>query len=71
MFQILVCQPLFAFSKLTIETLEQDLKYVQSYQWRNQNDAIGSRSVAYIVNFKYFTPCSNVSVVNFEHVIVG
>ena len=31
-------------------------------QWR--------RSGVYIVNFKYiFTPCSSVSIVNFEHVI--
>ena len=32
-----------------VETLEQGVKYVQSY----------------------FTPCSSVSIVNFEHVIAG
>ena len=34
--------------KLTLETLEQDVKY-----WR------------------YFTPCSTVSIVNFENIIAG
>ena len=32
-------------------------------QWR--------RSGVSIVNFEYFTPCSNVSTVNFEHIITG
>ena len=29
------------------------------------------RSGIFTVNFKHFTPCSNVSIVNFEHVIAG
>ena len=36
-------------SKLTIETLEEGVKYVQ----------------------RYFTPCSSVSIVNFEQVNAG
>ena len=28
----------FVFSKLTIETLKQGMKYVQSYELRHQND---------------------------------
>ena len=31
-------QPPITCSNLTIETLEQGVKYVQSYQERNQND---------------------------------
>ena len=31
----------FAYSKLTIETLEQDVKYVQGQQSRHQNEAYG------------------------------
>ena len=27
------------------------------------------RSGVFIVNFQHFTPCSSVSIVNFEHVI--
>ena len=48
-FKDLFTQPAFTCSKLTIETAEQVVKYVQNY----------------------FTPCSSVSVVNFEHVIAG
>ena len=29
------------------------------------------RSDVFIVNMKHFIPCSNVSIVNFEHVIDG
>ena len=29
------------------------------------------RSGIFIVNFEHFTPCSSVSIVNFEHVITG
>ena len=29
------------------------------------------RSGAFIVNFEHFTPCSSVSIVNFEHAIAG
>ena len=54
-------QSTFTCSKLTIEVLEQDVKYVQSYQKRHQNDANGN----------HFRPCCNVSVVNFKHVIVS
>ena len=44
-------------SKLTIKIPERR-------QWR--------RSGVFIINFKtYFTPCSSVSIVNFEHVIAG
>ena len=32
-------QPAITYSELTIETLERGVKYVQSYQLRNQNDA--------------------------------
>ena len=46
-------QPPFTCPKLTIETLDQGVKYVQSQLWT------------------YFTPCSTVSIVNFEHVIAG
>ena len=33
-------QSAFAYSKLTIETLEKGVKYVQSSQQRHQNEAI-------------------------------
>ena len=33
--------PAYTYSKLTIETLEQGVKYVQSYKKRHQNEAIG------------------------------
>ena len=42
---LILSQPAFTCTKLTIETLEQGVKY--------------------------FTPCSSVSIVNFEHAIAG
>ena len=36
---MLAAQPAITCSNLTKETLEQVLKYVQSWQWRYQNDA--------------------------------
>ena len=30
----------FTFSKLTIETLEKSVKYVQSQQWKHENDVV-------------------------------
>ena len=39
------------------------VKALERRQWR--------RSGVFIINFKQFTPCSSVSIVNFEHVIVG
>ena len=65
-------QPAFTCSKLTIETLEQrceiysklTIKLSKRCQWR--------RFGGLIVNFEYISHlCSSVSIVNFEHVIVG
>ena len=36
-----ITQPAITCSKLTIETLEQGVKYVQSYQKKHQSDIIG------------------------------
>ena len=57
-----ISQPAFICSKLKKETLEQDVKYVQSWC---------RRSGIFIVNLTYFKPCSSVSFVNFEQVNVG
>ena len=56
-------KPAFTCSKLTKETLEQGKKYVQSWQWRHQDDAVG------IVLVSLLLTLSTVSIVNFEHVI--
>ena len=47
-------QPAITCSRLTIETLGQCVKYVQSLQKRNQNDARHCSDV-FIVNFKYIS----------------
>ena len=53
-------QPGITSSKLTIETLEQGVKYVQNY-WRC--------SGAFIVNFEHIPHfVSSVSIINFEQV---
>ena len=46
-------QPAFTCLKLTIEALEQDVKYIQIWQWTHQNDAIWRRSGILIVNFEH------------------
>ena len=52
--------------------LEQGVKYVQV---KTPERRQCRRSGAFIVNFEhistYFTPCSSISVVNFEHVTAG
>ena len=47
-------QPAFTCSKLTIETPEQGLKYVQNYQKGHQNDAIGIVLVSLLLTFNIF-----------------
>ena len=47
--------------KLTTETLEQGVKDIQSQQQRHHNDAWLQLKTS-------FTPCSSVSIVNFEQV---
>ena len=50
----IITQPAITCSKLTTETLEQDVKYVQKLTIKT-----------------YFTPCSNVFIVNFEQANAG
>ena len=52
-------------SKLTIETSEQGVYYVQNYKNKD------TRTCIYYYFWTFFTTCFSVSVVNFEHVIVG
>ena len=59
-------QPAFTCSKLTTETLEQCVKYLQSKQ-RYQNDADG----IFNANWTYSTPSFRVYLVNFEQVNNG
>ena len=66
----------FTCSKSTIETRENNVKYVQnkntrttsltSFWWRHW-----CRSGVFIVNFEHFARFSNVSIVNFEQVNVS
>ena len=39
---LIITQPAITCSKLTIETLEQGMKYVQSYVQGHQNEPMGS-----------------------------
>ena len=54
-------------SKLTIETLEKDVKYVQSQQKGNQND---DNDVLLIANYYQISYLSLVFTVDFEHIFV-
>ena len=54
-------QPAIACSKLTIETLEQDVNMFKV----NNKDTRTTDAIT------YFTPCSSVSIVNFEQVNSG
>ena len=65
-------QPAFTCSKLTIETLEQGVKYVNKYVKVNKaNRTTPDVALVSLLLTTYFTPCFNVSIVNFEHVIAG
>ena len=44
-----VTQLVLVCSKSTAETQDQDLKSVQSYQWRQRNDIIWRRSVSLLI----------------------
>ena len=58
---IVITQPAIPCSKLTIETLEQAMFNVNNKDTRTTPMA----------PYTYFTPCSSVSNVNFEHVNAG
>ena len=45
------------------------MKNVECEQLRHQSDAIGVFLVSLLLTLNIFTPCSSVSIVNFEHVI--
>ena len=58
-------QPAITCSNLTMQTLEQGVKYVQRYQ----NDANGAILVSLLLTLNIFhTFFSSVSIVNFEQV---
>ena len=65
-------QPAFTSSKLTIETLEQDVKYVNNKNARiTPGVVLMSLLLTLLTMSLCFTSCSSVSIVKFEHVIVG
>ena len=49
-----IIQSAITCSKWTIETLEQGVKYVQSQQWRHQNDATGVVLVSLLLTLNIF-----------------
>ena len=52
-----------------METLEKDVKYVQSHINDIDIDIVPSHIID-IVHRSYFTPFSSVSIVDFEHIAV-
>ena len=52
--RLIVTQPVFTCSKLTIETLEQVVKYFQSQHQRHQNDANGVVLVFLLLTLNIF-----------------
>ena len=47
-------QPAITCLKLTTETIEQGVQYVQSWQYRHQNDAIGVALASLLSNLNIF-----------------
>ena len=47
---VLSAKPAFTYSKLTIETLERGVQYVQSQEKRHQKDASGVVLVSLLLN---------------------
>ena len=58
----------FTFSKVTIEKLEQVVKY---FTVSNKDTRATLWCLSLWLTLTYFTPCSDVYNVNFEHVIAG
>ena len=58
-------QPVIACSKLTTETLEQDVRFNNKDKFNNKD----TRTIVVQAFCTNFTPCSSVSIANFEHVI--
>ena len=59
---------IFTYSKSTIETLEKDVKYVQSQQYKHQNDATDVVLVFLLLTLNIFHTFFSVSYVDFEQV---
>ena len=58
-------------NEATVETLEKGVKYVQLWNKDTRTSSISTFWCLYCQLWTYFTPCSDVSVLNFEYVIVG
>ena len=66
---LLSSQPAFTYSRLTTETLEQSVNYVQSKLTIKTPERRHWRCFGvFIVNFEHI---SHLTIVNFENVIVG
>ena len=64
-------QPAITCSKLTIETLEEGLKYCSKFTIKTPERRHCRCSGVFIVNFEHITRCFSVSIVNFEQVNAG
>ena len=68
-------QPPITCSKLTVETIEQGVKYCQCLDLQSKSIGWGLYDgvvlVSVLLNWTYFTCCSSITIVNFEHVIAG
>ena len=70
--EIQIIQPAITCSKLTIRTLEQEVKICSKLTIKTPERRQWRHSGVFIVNFEHiFTPCSSVSSVNFEQVDAG
>ena len=68
---IVISQQTFTCSKLTIETVEEGVKYYQSQKNRHQNDAINVALVHLLLTWTIFHTFSSVSIIDFEKVNVS
>ena len=64
-------QPAITCSNLTIKTLEQGVKYVQINNKDTRTTPFASFWFLYCSLWTYFTPCSSISIVNFQQVNAG
>ena len=46
------------------------MKHVERYQWRHQNDINDTVLTSLMLTLTYFTPFSNISIVDFERLFV-
>ena len=69
--EVVITQQIFTCSKSTIEAIEKEVKYVQRFQKRQQNDVINIVMVDLSLTLNIFHTFFSAFIVDFEQLNVG